>query len=376
MNFRNLYIAVFVVIPAFLLGSCGVGGSKSELSSNDTIVTDADFLSIIEHGGFTEVRVANPWAVDEILARYALVDRDVKGGDVPDGMIKLNVPLQRSIVYSSVHTSAIDELGAIEKIVGVADAGFFAAENPVARRLMSGDIVDIGQSVSPSIELIIDLQAEAVLLSPWENANLGGVERTGVPLIMMADYLETTPLGRAEWIKFIGRLYGNGAVADSIFDTVKRDYNNLKTLAQRSQLPNPVVLTEKTYAGTWYVPGGQSYMANMLFDAGTIYPWADNVSTGSLPLDEASVIDKAGDAHFWLVKDGTNHSAESFIGMMPHAKAFKSFPEGVYICNVETTPIFLDIAFHPERILADMIKIFHPDVVTDKKLYYYQPLTK
>ncbi len=366
---------LLLLLTLTLLSCGGNNTTATRAKDSDSIITKAEYLSIIPHETFVEITILNPWREGQTLCRYALVGNGKSGEDVPEELTILRVPLQRSVVYSSVHTAAINELGAFDNIAGVADGRYFTDHDPMKRRIESGEVADIGLNMSPSVEKIIDIEADALLLSPWENGNQGGVERAGVPLVFMADYLETTSLGRAEWIKFIGYLYGKETAADSIFRRVQHDYDSLKTIAAASTSPRPKVLTEKPYSGIWYIPGGSSYMAMMIADAGGTHPWADNTSVGSLPMDEAAVIDRAADADIWLIKEENKISATLLLNSMPHAAAFKAFPDNVYVCNTRTTSFYHDLAFHPEHILADYISIFHPEALPDYTLRYFQLLT-
>ncbi len=366
-KFLQIAVCLFAVIAL-----CGCSKQRDAVCEND-MVAAAKYLSLVEGDGYVLATVANPWKEGEVLAKYALVG-DVET-DVPAEFAKICVPLQRSVVYSSVHTAAIDELGAADGVVGVADGSYFAQDDSFAEEISSGRVGNIGSSMSPSLEKIIDLEPDALLLSPWENGNLGGVERSGLPLIFMADYLENTALGRAEWIKFLGHLYGELEKADSIYEDVSAKYQSLKNLAAE-QSEKPRVITEKPYMGVWYVPAGESYMAGMLADAGADYPWKNEPGTASLSLDEAAVLDRGGDARYWLIKDGVDHSDASLLASMPHAEAFAAFPNEVYVCNTSTSSIFRDIAFHPERLLADFIHIFQPEAQPDYELRYYKPHNK
>ncbi len=366
---------LLLFLLALTLLSCGNNTpTATRGADSDSIISHAEHLSIIRHKDYVEVSILDPWRKGQTLGRYALISKGQSGAEVPEGMTLLRVPLQRSVVYSSVHTTAINELGAFHSIIGVADGQHFTDHDPMKPRIMSGEVADVGANMSPSVEKIIDIEADALLLSPLENGNLGGAERAGVPLVFMADYLESTPLARAEWIKFIGYLYGKADTADSIFSSVCHAYDSLRSVAASASSPRPKVLTERPYSGVWYVPGGKSYMARMIADAGGNHPWADNTSVGSLPLDIAAVIDHASDADCWLVNTVDDLTPQSFISHMPHAEAFKAFPNDVYMCNTRTTSLYLDLAFHPELLLADYIRIFHPEVLPEHKLRYFKIL--
>lgn len=361
--------AILTCILALLaLASCSRGADSATMAEGDSIIAHASLLRINQAHGYTRVDIYMPSDSAHPAWSYALIERG-STPSVPTDITPVSVPLTRSIVYSTVHTTPIYELNAADAIIAVADPQYFSSNDPIHPLIASGKIASIGSSMAPSLEQIINLEADAILLSPIEGANIGGVERANIPLIFMADYLEPTPLGRAEWIKLLGRLFGCQQQADSTFAAVAQRYNNLREAAERSS-SRPTVITERPFDGIWYIPAGNTYMARMLADAAAIYPWADDPNAGSLPLDEAAVIDRAADADFWLIKDGSSHSESSLLAVMPHAVAFKAFPNHVYSANGS---IFRHIAFHPERVLADFVSIFHPEIAADS-LNFFAPI--
>ena len=240
--------------------------------------------------------------------------------------------------------------------------------------MASGRITDIGSSVSPKPETIVDLEPDAILVSPYQNAGHGVIGELGVPIIDFADYMETEPLARAEWIKLLGELYDRRELAQSVYAQVLADYQALvKEAAQQPERPR--VIVETLTSGVWYMPGGRSYMARMLTDAGADYPWSDNQSTGSLQLDMASVIDRASDADIWLMRTFGMPTRASLLDLSPLSDRIKAFGDGrIYACDTTTRPIFNDIAFHPERVLLDYIIIFHPDFMPGVETLYYKQI--
>lgn len=359
---RHYFTTIIISILTLLAGSCSQTGSvRTQASDGDTLTHRAEMLTMIDHGTYIQADVADPWHDGRMIARYALVHRDSTiPGDLPDGVTVVRVPLDRSVVYASVHTAAINELGAIGRVTAVADGEWVSDSDPVKKLLAQGRVKDIGSSMSPLIETVIDLQPDAILLSPYESMNRGGIETAGAPLIEMADYMERSPLARAEWILLLGHLYGRAETAAEIYDSVAARYESLRATAAKATR-RPRVLTELLTSGVWYVPGGQSYMARLIDDAGGDYLWADRSETGSIPLDEAAVIDRAADADIWLIKSGREISRDVIAADVPHAAAIKAWRDGLWMCNSLETPYYNDLAFHPERVLAEYISIFHPD---------------
>ncbi len=366
---------IFGIIASLVITSCNSRKSNSEtIITGDTLTTTAKLLKITDCGDFTIADITNPWDTTKLLQRYILIDRNsnIDQSSLPKGIL-VKTPLQSSIVYSSVHANAIDELGAIKRISGICDAQYYKIDK-IIQRLSSGDVIDIGSSMSPSIERIIELNPDAILTSPFQNAGHGAIEQLNIPIIECADYMEATPLGRAEWIKLLGKLYGNRHVADSIFKEVSNNYNQLKDSIASLDVKSPTVISECVTDGVWYMPGGKSYMAQLFYDAGADYAWKDDNSTGSLQLDFATVYDKAHNADIWLIKtfgrDLTLNELQSSYPLHNRMDAFKN--GGVYSCNTATTSLFEDFPFHPDMLLIEFINIFHNKPTDNSTLNYYK----
>lgn len=370
---KRILNVVSILILSIAAVSCGGGASKAPETAGDTITSRAKLLTLVRGDGYTYAEVRSPWNDSVSLGRYTIVDPDVEVEALP-GTTLIRRPLRRSVVFASVHTAPVAELGALGSVAAVADGMYFTPGDTVARLLAEGRIADIGSSMSPSLEKVVDIDPDAVLLSPYENGSIGGLERSGAPIVYMADYLEAEPLARAEWLLLIGELYGKTREADSVYAATVARYEALRAKVAESK-GRPRVITEKPMSGVWYVPGGRSYMATLLADAGADYPWADDVSAGSLPLDEAAVIDRASDADYWLIKDARDYTKQILAAEMPHSKAFGAFPAGVYFCNTLSRPFFNAVAFHPDQVLADYVRIFHPEVMAeDSVLQFFEPL--
>lgn len=353
---------------------CGCSGryanSSSALQDGDTLTSHSELLTMVDYGDYMLADVTNPWDTTRLLARYVLVPRECEDlSGLPEGTV-LRTPLQSSLVYSGVHGGAICELGAVDAVTAVADGGYFSVR-PIVEGLKRGRITDVGNSMSPSVEKIIALMPEAILASPYQNAGYGAIETLGIPVIECADYMESTPLGRAEWIKLLGALYGAADCADSIFQSVSGKYEDLKRSVADAKY-RPTVITEQLTDGVWYVPGGRSYMARMLEDAGANYPWSDDRSTGSLQLDFAAVLDRASDSDYWLIRNYGPLSLSALESNNTLNSKFKAMSnDGVYVCDTSISSLFDEFPFHPEKLLSDYISIFHPEV-NGRHLNYYR----
>ncbi len=371
---KEMRLFILATLSIFL-GACagGRGSAAGESVPGDTLTTAASHLTLIERDGYIEALISTPWTAGGKPWRYILTSDDAEI-DAPEGTSMVRVPLERSVVFSGVHTAPVFELGAGEAIAGVADGHYFSASDTVSRLLSAGLIADVGSSTAPSPEHILALEADAVLMSPMPDSDYQIYRRNGINVIPMADYLELNPLGRAEWIKLLGVLYGQREKADSIYNDVCTRYEALKNSEKSSRRPK--VLTETLTSGVWYLPAGDSYMARMLADAGGNYPWADVKSEGSIALDAEGVLDRAADADVWMIRSfGPIASAGALASSNPAATHIKAFNEGnVYVCDTSSKNIFNDIAFHPERVLRDFVIVMHPEDHPGETTAYFEKL--
>ncbi len=342
-----------------LLGSCKGSGESSREVSNDSVITQARLLTMERAEHYTLVTVKNPWRAGEVLHRYVLVPADsLLPGNLPEGTV-VRTPVRRALVYSSVHTALMKELGRFDALAGVTDAQYFT-DAEVVNGLQNGTIADCGSSMGPTVEKVIEMSPDAILLSPYQDATYGQITKLDIPIIECADYMEFTPLGRAEWIKFYGELLGRRAMADSIYRAVEKAYCEIRqSCSRQSPSKRTKVLTEMVLSGVWNVPGGQSYMSQMIQDAGGLYPWADEPSTGSLNLDFNQVLAVAQDADVWLIKSFFIHSLADLKGAYSLNDQFRAFQRHqVYVCDTNESHLFERFPFHPEVLLQEYADIF------------------
>ena len=340
------HATLFAALAFFVLTGCGHGGENETTAlSGDTLTHHAKWLTMVDCGDSVIAEIRSPWNARTAPARIILYP---------------NRPFKSTVVFSSVHVGAVKELGAIDAVRGVADAQYFK-DSDVVKGLKTGAVADVGNSQNSSVEAIIAIKPDAILVSPYQNSDFGALRRLGVPVVEMLDYMEDTPLGRAEWIKFLGVMYGQRQRADSIFRQVEKQYTDLKTTAAKTTT-RPQVLSEVPYAGVWYVPGGHSYMARLFADAGGVYPWIDSEGEGSLPLNFETVFSKASGADVWLVKSMGPATLRTLRNDNPTLQRFKAFAPGkIWAVDTDATDFFETFPFHPELLLKDYIAIFHPE---------------
>ncbi|MDR2440767.1 MAG: ABC transporter substrate-binding protein [Planctomycetaceae bacterium] len=312
-----------------------------------------------------------------MLQRYVLVSSDsdkVQLQNLPEGTI-IKIPVKKAVVYSSVHCAMLNELDAIDCIIGVCDYNYIILPS-IKNLFEKGKIKDMGEATSPNVEQIIDSGAEVIISTPFENGGYGAVEKTGIPIIECVDYMETTPLGRAEWIKFIGLLTENKKKADSLFQITESNYLNFKRLTENIE-NKPTLLVGMKYGTPWYVPSGESFMAQLFKDAGADYIFKDLPGTGGTPLSFETVLDKAVNADYWLIQynrsnELTYNILKSDYSLYSQFGAFKN--RKIFGCNTAYSMYYEEMPVYPNYLLAELIAIFHPQLIENHHFRYFRPL--
>ena len=358
---KQLAYTLTLCLGIVLLTACQgrQGGTSSDA---DTLhLGYARYLTLIEHDGYTEAQIHSPWSEGKLLQT-----------------LKVTSPGEALLSFTTTHANLIEELGAIDGIAGICETEYIA--NPRLRKaLAEGKIRDVGSAMTPDRERIISLNPSMILLSPYENASTyGNLESLGIPIIQCADYMETSALGRAEWMRLYGRLIGKSSEADSLFTSVESEYLRLKTLTDTlAEAKRPTVLFDTQNGSAWYVPGGRSTMAQLIADAGGRYIFADNAKSGSVPLSFETVLERGEDADIWIIRyNSSKHISLAELGVtyQPYT-LFKAYREGnVYGCNSAELIFYEETPFHPERLLRDYIKILHPELLPGDTLRYFHRL--
>lgn len=367
------------IVVAFM--SCGSGHTPRSQAEGDSLAFKyATLLTVVEHDGYAVADITNPWKPGKLLHRYYLVPRtsDVshQPSDFSDGTV-IEVPIERAAVFTTVHCALLTELGLGNHIVAVADAKYIKVPY-IQQQIEAGRIVDCGNGLNPVVEKIMDMKPDVIMLSPFENSGgYGKTEEIGIPLVECAEYMETSPLARAEWMRFYGLLFGVGDKADRLFQQVDSSYTALKEQAEKAGQGRSVII-DKVVGSVWYMPGGRSTIGQMLQDAGGQYPWASDNQSGSLSLPFETVLEKGSETDVWMLRYSSDHEwdyDELLSGYHGYSllKAFRQHE--VYGCNVEQSHFYEETPFHPDRLLSDFLQILHPDIIGLPPLRYYKKLS-
>lgn len=374
---------IHLLLPLLLLAlhTTGCTPSRPDAVDGDTLaLRHATLLHITRTDSFTLVTVDDAWHKGRELARYVLVPQSHQlPHSLPSGTL-VRTPLRRVALTGSVHAALLCEWGLQRRIAAMADTGYVVGDG-VKRMLRSGHVASLGSSMQPNVETLRAVQADAVWVSPFENAGYGALTSTGIPLIVCADYMEASPLARAEWMRFYGMLMGCGAQADSLFAQVETRYEALRRQAQAAKC-RPTLFCDVPLSSTWYQPGGESTMGRLFADAGARYLWADRPERGSLALTQEHVYARAASADLWLVKHGgkADYTYATLAASCRAAAGMAAWKQRhVWVCNTLRVPFFEETPFHPDLLLRDLVLLCHPELVGDSlqgATRYYRLLTE
>lgn len=370
--------SIFLFVYAIFLFSCAGGKGGGTPAAQDGMRYSnlyAEGFEITGYKDFTTIEIADPWDTTKILQKYILVKKGIPLPDnLPHGTV-VRTPVENVIIYTTIHASIWEELHALENVVGICEPEYLTSKKAL-ELLHNGSIHDCGKASSPNVEKIMDIGGEVIIASPFEHGGYGQAEKLGIPIIESADYMETHPLGRVEWLKVFGLLSGREKEADSLFNATVSRYNGLKEIASKAVV-RPRLMTERKYGSSWFIAGGASYMAVMYEDAGADYIFRDNPDTGSVPYAFENVFEAASDADLWLLKYGMEGSM-TYNDLRSEYKPYEDFAPfrngKIYTCNTVDTPYYEYIAIHPDYILADFLHIFHPELLPEHELICYKPM--
>lgn len=329
--------------------------------------------------GYKTITLKNPWPGTDKTFTYALVE---KNGSLPnpekyDAVVE--VPLKRIVVTSTTHIPSLEMLGENEALVGFPSLDYISSEK-TRQRISEGKITELGKNEDINTEILIDLAPDAVIgfAIDGNNSTFATIEKTGIPVLYNSDWTETSPLGKAEWIKFFGVLFDKEKEADSIFKTIETEYISAKKIASETK-ETPTVISGAMYKDVWYMPQGESWGAQFIADANGDYLWKDSKGTGGLSLSLESVLDKGNEAKFWIGPGQftTMNEMKAANEIYSQFAAFKAGNVYSYSLKKGTTGgvIYFELAPNrPDLVLKDLIKILHPELLPTHELYFFDKL--
>ena len=378
MNKRLLYVAGFFV-SIFLLTRCEVGSKEAEVLKCDSLleVKYATGFSVSYFNQYKQVTVFNPWQGEPILAIYYLVeDSSVQ---TPKDGIRLQIPLQSIGITSCTQIEFLSLSGALPTVKGVCSPELIYNQT-LQQAYQNGELVYLGDGFRFNMENLLLLHPDALMLthySPQEDENLRRLKTSNICLIYNNEWMESSLLARAEWIKFTACFFNQEQFADSLFNVVEKNYLALKTLAKTAK-GKPSIVAGGSFKGTWYMPSGKTFMGKLYEDAGGNYFYAKDTSLGSLPLNFETVLLHLQHADVWLNAQA-NSIAELFAQDSRYGLFRAAQNKRVYNFNAKMTikganDFWESGLAHPDKILSDVIWALHPELLPDYSPVYIQKL--
>ena len=365
------------------LNSCG--GRKEKLPDSDS-GTEVNYVagrfSLQKNDSCTILTISDPWqGAEGVRHEYYLVKKDENRNISADPESVIQVPVTRLICTSTTHLAMVSALGEEDAVAGVSGAGFIYNAT-LAEKIRKGLIKDVGFETGLNSELLIRCNPDLIMMYGIGSESAGQVARVkelGYKVMFNADYLETDPLGKAEWIKVFGALFCRENKADSIFALVAESYNHLKKFIEQNTSEKPAVLLGMPFRDTWFISPGNSYISNLIRDAGGKYMWQDTESSVSMPFSLESVYLKSLKADYWINTGsaGSKNEIASFDKRLSSIPAFRNGK--LYNNNRRISPgggndYWESGAINPHVILKDIASILHPELFQDYELYYYRKI--
>ncbi|NND51333.1 MAG: ABC transporter substrate-binding protein [Flavobacteriaceae bacterium] len=343
---------------------------KSELPKEETHVVKLKYAKgfSIEYLDATKViHIEKPWPKSETSYSYVLSDSLIK------------TPIKKIVVTSTTHIPALELLGVEHTLVGFPGCDYISSEK-TRQRIDKGEVRELGKNEGINTEVLLELNPDLVVGFGVDGVNktFETIKKTGIPVIYNGDWVEDSPLAKAEWIKFFGVLFNKEKEADSIFNVIESNYISAKKMASVA-INRPTILSGALHKDVWYLPNGSSPEARFLKDANVDYLWSETSGSGSLALSFESVFEKAKNADIWL-SPSYYKSFDQLLEASEHYSKFEAFKaKKVYSFSLTTGKtggvLYYELGTaRPDLVLQDIIKICHPNLLKNYTPFFFKAL--
>ncbi len=377
-------IVSFATGCGFFLTGCGGPSGGSAAKGSHFIkrmpLSYAQGFQIDYYEGFREVSVVNAMAGHADTLHFLLVDSGVAAPADRPGIPLITTPVRQFAVQSSAHVALADFAGVADRITGL--GSFQYIYSPTVRAgIKTGKVKEIGVDSRINSELVISMHPGVLIAMTNPDAAYGQYKPlmdAGIPVLPDGEWLETSPLGRAEWVKLFGALVDREDIVAGKYDSVVRAYNQLAAIGSAAK-DKPTVILNMPFKGAWYIPAGANYQTQLLRDAGATYPWADTKGATSLSLAFEAVAPVALKADYWL-NIGYVDSKNDILAKDSRYATFHAFKTGALynfnkrVNDIGSNDYWESGIVNPHLILADLIRILHPGLLPQDTLYYYKQL--
>ena len=371
--------ALFLVILSFSLVECKNESKPNVIISAKNEVRYAKGFSIQNYDGYSVVKVKNPWPKATKTYTYILKE---KNGIVPDSLrqnLIIPVPIKTIVVTSTTHIPSLELLDEVNTIIGFPHCDYISSEK-VRARIDTGNIKELGNNQDLNTEVLLDMQPNVIIGYGIDNKNptLDNLQKSGLKVMLNGDWNEENALGKSEWIKFFGALYGKQKQATALFTKIEKDFLKTIKIAKMAKT-TPSILAGDMFEDRWYLPRGTSWGSLLLKQANGNYLWQETSGTGSLSLSFETVFEKAKRADVWITS-GQFSSLMEMTNANPHYAEFNAFKnKNVYSFSGKKGKtggiLYYELAPNrPDLVLKDLVKILHPELLPSYKPFFFEKL--
>ncbi|MCF6297008.1 MAG: ABC transporter substrate-binding protein [Flavobacteriaceae bacterium] len=382
LNNHLKYLFIFLALSLWNL-SCKEVNNKTIKNTNSI-----SFLSSIKYAkgfdiqifdGYKKLIIKSPYPDAKNAQEFILISKNSSLKEQFSEQNIIIIPLKKIVATSTTHIPMLELIGEENSLIGFPHTDYISSSK-TRNLIKNGNIKEIGNEQDINTEILINLQPDAVIGFSMGNSSkmYNTIEKNGISVIYNSEWLEKTPLGRTEWIKFFGALFDKDKLADSIFQDIENKYNTAKNIAKKTK-KKPSVLTGILFKDKWNLPAGESFMAQLLEDANTNYLWSETKGQGSLILSFESVFEKAKTANFWI-GSGYYTSLEDLANANKHYTKFETFKnKQIYTFSKKRSEnggvLYFELApVQPHIVLQDLIKIMHPELLTSYQPFFLEKL--
>ena len=373
---KSLYLFLICSIIAF--SACKQNkntSATSQQTTDTTLVKYAKGFKVLDYNNYRLVDISDPSGESDIVYKYALLKRGESKDGIPSEYQIIETPVRSVICMTNLQLSNFIKLNATDKVTGITSTRFLFNEQ-INKQLKEGKTSKIGIEGEFDNEVVIALNPDIILVSPFKRGGYDAIRDLDIPLVSFLGYKEISPLGQAEWIKFTAMLLGMEEQANEQFDEIEKKYTELKTLVD--SIPNkPTILSGELHSGNWYVVGGESYLAQLFRDAGATYFMKNDNESGGFYVDFETVYSQGANTDYWRIVNSHNgtYTYEALKQSDARYADFEPFKnKKVIYCNLREKPFYENTPVEPEVVLADLIKIFHPALLPEHTPVYYDLL--
>lgn len=372
------------ILLLFLLAAC-TGREKAKSLITDEVKPDSSMQVRFATGfrvdyfpSYKRIILADPWKKGSELVRYYLLEKE--GVETPADGIRIAIPIRSLVSGSCTQYTFLEELGVLSAVTGICDAKTIYNAS-LRQAVKAGTVTDLGDPFQLDVERCLVLQPQVMLMNSFnqQDEHLARIRESGIPVLYDNEWMEPNLLARAEWIRFIACFFNKEALADRLFEAVTVHYTQLKALAAKAESKRPTVLSGDDFRGTWYLPGGRSYTAQLFADANGDYRYASDTASGSRPFTFEQVLKDFHEADVWVgVTNGK--SLQELQKLDERYPLFQAFRRGeVYAYTNRVTPqggndFWESAVAKPDELLSDFIRVFHPDLLPPEPLHYLKKL--